>query len=638
MSQTATVPHSLLSATIEHLQHFAPFDRMAQEHLTYLVSHLHLGYYPKDAIILTPEQGVAQRFYVIKQGSVVGEQVDEGRGDEEGVNWQLVQGECFPLGALLAVRPVVSVYRAVEDTFCYEFRAEHFAELIRLSPAFSDFCTRRIANLLEQSTLVIQAQYSQKSNARQSLSTALSTLIRRQPVTCQPETSIHEALRTMQEQRIGSIAITDKHGKPAGMFTLADLLDKVALARADISQPIGTVMSTDLVTLAPQAFACEAAMAMARHGVHHVLIVDRLKLVGVISEKDLFALQRIGLTEISVAIHNATTIAALVPIGQDIRQLAHNLLAQGVSAEQLTQFIATLNDLLTQRIIALECGEAGLEGLEFCWLSLGSEGRYEQTLNTDQDNGIIFQVPPGGQAGQIRAALLPMAGRVNLALADCGFPLCKGNIMAGNPQWCLSLDEWDAKFAAWIQRGDAPVLLQATICFDFRPLYGATALAQELRARLHQKIRDNRMFLRHMVMNALENRPPLGVIRDFVVSDAEELPHSMDLKFNGITPFVDAARIYSLTAGLSETNTPRRLRGVCEQWRMEQKLIDAWIDAFFYIQLLRLRVHHQQREQGRPLSNRVDPDTLNDLDRRILKEAFRQARKLQALLERDFQF
>jgi len=637
MSQPPPVPESLLSATIEHLQRDAPFDRMEQEPLTYLVSHLRLGYYPKDAIILTPAHGVAQSFYVIKQGTVVGEQVDEGRADE-GANWQLVQGECFPLGALLAARPVASVYRAVEDTFCYELPVEHFTELIRRSLPFRDFCTRRIANLLEQSTLVIQAQYSQKSNAQQSLRSALSTLIRRQPVTCRPETSIHDALQAMQEHRIGSIAIVDEHGGPAGMFTLADLLAKVALTRADISRPIGSFMSTDLVTLPPQAFAHEAAMEMARRGVHHVLIVDNRQLVGVISEKDLFSLQRLGLTEISAAIHNATASAALVPISEDIRQLAHNLLAQGVAAEQLTQFIATLNDLLTQRVIALACREAGLEGLEFCWLSLGSEGRQEQTLNTDQDNGIIFRVPTGGEAEQVRAALLPMAGRVNQALAECGFPLCKGNIMAGNPQWCLSLDEWDARFAAWVQRGDAPVLLQATIFFDFRPLYGVTDLARELRTRLHQKIRENRLFLRNMVMNALGNRPPLGVIRDFVVSDADELPHSMDLKCNGITPFVDAARIYSLAAGLAETNTLRRLRGIGEQWHMEQKQINAWIDAFFFIQLLRLRVHHEQREQGRPLSNRVDPDTLNDLDRRILKEAFRQARKLQALLERDFQF
>jgi CBS domain-containing protein len=313
------------------------------------------------------------------------------------------------------------------------------------------------------------------------------------------------------------------------------------------------------------------------------------------------------------------------------------MLAQGVGAEQLTQIISTLNDLLTNRIIELELIRANAETtwleLDFCWLALGSEGRFEQTLNTDQDNGIIFALPPGKSADEIRQVLLPVAQRINHALDACGFPLCKGNVMASNPQWCLSLEEWMDTFADWIHRGDAPVLLNSTIFFDFRPLFGKHELAHELRDRLNARIKDNRLFLKHMVQNALGNRPPLGLLRDFVVDGG-----TLDLKLNGIAPFVDAARIFALAAGSDETATIRRLRAACEAWHMEAAEVEGWIEAFLFIQLLRLRLQHEQSQAGATLSNRVNPDKLNSLDRRILKEAFRQARKLQALLEKYFTF
>jgi CBS domain-containing protein len=631
-------PSSLIIATIDHLCRFAPFDRMEREHLLWLARRISLGYYAKGEVVASPEQGVASRFLVIKQGVVQGEQ-DVVRAQEDAAWLELHEGECFPLGALLSKRGVTSTYRARQDVFCYELAAADFHELIHLSPPFQDFCTRRIASLLEQSKQIIQAQYAQSSSDQQSLSSPLSAIIRRDPVTCAPETPVRQALETMHALGIGSMVAVDGAQKPIGIFTLHDVLNRVVLAQLDLDQPISAVMSSSLTVLPPQAFAYEAALEMAKHGFRHVLVTQNGKLVGVVSEKDLFTLQRVGLRQISAAVRGANDISALQYAAADIRQLAHNMMAQGVAAEQLTQFISTLNDLLTVRIIELECAAAGMSDSAmchtgFCWIALGSEGRYEQTLNTDQDNGIIFLAPEGMAAEEVRAQLLPIARRINAALDACGFPLCKGDIMASNPQWCLSLDEWKERFSGWIRHGDAPVLRNATIFFDFRSLFGKRELAEELRVWLHATIKENRLFLKHMAVNALINQPPLGLVRDFVVGEA----HTLDLKLNGITPFVDAARIFSLYAGVAETSTIRRLRASGAQWQIAPATLDAWIDAFLFIQLLRLRIQHEQDQRGVALSNRIDPDSLNDLDRRILKEAFRQARKLQAALEKYFPF
>ncbi|MBA4381246.1 MAG: prohead protease [Sideroxydans sp.] len=616
----------------------APFDRMELGHVLWMLERMHLGYYAEGEVIVSPDQGVVDRLFVIKQGVVHGEQNVAKASDAD--TWlELMEGECFPLGALLANRSVASTYRAGTDIFCYELPAAAFSELIGMSAAFRDFCTRRIANLLEHSKQVIQAQYSQSSVEQQSLASPLSAIIRRAPITCTPDVTVRSVLTIMKEQRIGSMVAADGEGRPLGIVTLHDVLDRIAIPQIDLDQPVINVMSTQLSSLPPQALAHEAALLMAKQGFRHVLIVENERLVGLVSEKDLFALQRVGLRQIGASIRHAETVEGLRQGAADIRHMARNMMAQGVAPEQLTQFISTFNDLIAERIVELECKASGITGTPLhdglCWLALGSEGRFEQTLNTDQDNALIFKVPDGMTADQVREKLLPIARRINETLDQCGFPLCKGEIMASNPKWCLSLEEWKRAFSAWISGGSPEALLHASIFFDFRPLYGQFDLAQDLRGWLGRVASDNSRFLHMMAENALRNRPPLGVVRDFVVGKENKI----DLKLNGITPFVDAARIFSLASGVTDTNTIQRLRLSAEKMRIDNTEIDAWIDALLFIQVLRMRRHDEASAQGvddQALDNLIDPEKLNELDRRILKEAFRQARKLQARLAMEY--
>ncbi len=623
--------NALIAATAEHLRRFAPFDRMAAEHLSWLAERLRLGYYAKDETVLAPEQGEVRTFYIIKQGVIRGER--EGQGA-----WlELHEGECFPIGALLSRRPAISHFRAQTDVFCYELDARDFHALLELSPPFHAFCTLRLADLLAQSQRRTQARYLSAATEQQSLESTLGSLVRRPPVTCRPDTPLRESLEIMRAQGIGSIVVVSPDGTPEGIFTVRDLIGRVILPATPLETPMREVMSPQPVALASTAHAFEAALAMARHGFRHVLVADQGRLVGVVSEKDLFSLQRIGVTQISSAIRAANELGQLQQAAADIRQLGHNMMAQGVGAEQLTLLLSTLNDLLTQRVIELECAEAELCRERFCWLAFGSEGRLEQTLATDQDNGIIFSLAPGESADAVRARLVPLAERINRALDACGFPLCRGQIMAMNPKWCLALEEWKALFARWIDAGDPESLLNASIFFDFRPLHGQAALAEQLRQWLSTKAAANPRFLHQMVTNALRNRPPLGLVRDFVTDSGGAHADTLDLKLNGATPFVDAARVFALATGANATGTAQRLRQAGPKLNIPPAEIEAWVSAFFFIQLLRLRRQHEESEAGQPLDNRINPDRLNDLDRRILKEAFRQARKIQARLALDYQ-
>lgn len=614
----------------------APFDRMERAHLSWMMERMVLAYYAKGEVLASPQMGKAKNFFIIKQGTVHGVRVATGNQDAV---LELHEGECFPVGALLGARAVTSEYRASEDVFCFELGAEDFRELVERSLVFKDFCTRRISALFEQSRQAMQAQFSHASAEQQTFASPLSAVIRHKTVTCLPDTPLRNVLQTMWDAHLGSMVVADPSGKPLGIFTLRDLLERVALPELSIDQPVSKVMSGEPLALPPEAPVYEAALLMAKRGFRHVLVAEPDgTLRGILSERDLFSLQRVGLRQISSAIRQADSVAMLTDLSKDIRLLTHNMMAQGVAAEQLTQLISTLNDLLTARIIELELRASGLHPPDagqtvLCWLALGSEGRLEQTFYTDQDNGIIFTVPDGETVDSMRAALLPVARRVNEALASCGFPLCKGGIMASNPKWCLSVDEWLDTFFAWIDHGSPEDLLNASIFFDFRPLYGNTRLSDQLRSWLNKKIAANPRFLHQMAANALLNRPPLGVLRDFVLGQQRTL----DIKLNGATPFVDAARIFSLASGSSETNTVQRLRDIAVPLHIDRKEVEGWIDAFYFLQMMRLHHQYECIAQGREMDNQIDPERLNLLDRRILKEAFRQARKMQSRLAMDHQ-
>jgi CBS domain-containing protein len=622
-----------INATMDHLRHYAPFDQMEQEHLMWLAQRLTLVQYDQGEIILSSVQGVAQNLFIIKQGVVKGERKIMIAQHEETALLELNEGECFPLGALRSRRPVNSVYRAREKAVCYRLSANDFLALTHTSAAFNDFCTRRLSYLLEQSRHSIQAHYTQSASEQQSISNQLSTIVKRKPISCAPGTPLRQVLETMDKYGIGSMVAVDEQQRPVGIFTLHDVLSRVTLPGLDLEQPLSAVMTPNPYTMSPHALSGDAALIMAKHGFRHILIAENGQLKGMISEKDLFTLQRIGMHQISGTIRHAENLETLKESARDIQQLSCNMMAQGVAAEQLIRIISTLNDLLTTRIIELELNNSPVKYIDFCWLALGSEGRFEQTMNTEQNNALIFNIKEGTGTNVRQEVILPFAKRVNLALAECGFPLSSDDLMASNPRWCLTLDEWKASFANWIDHSDPYALRYASPFFDFRPQYGAEQLAIELRDWLREEFRNNKRFLRQMAANALHTSPPLGLVRDFVTGHE----NTLDLKQSGIMPFVDAARTLSLSNGISQTNTVKRLRELSESKIIPRQDADAWIESFLFIQLLRLRLHHQQCEKDMPLTNMTDPDSLNHLDRRILKEAFRQARKLQNKLKLDYQ-
>ena len=630
MNQLKTPP-LVFEAVRDFLAKHAPYSQMREDALAFLIPRLKLAYFPKDSVIVD-RSAEFPPLHIIQSGNVASVTA----GLDTMPDRVLQPGDCFPVGSLTAGGQPTRSYRATNDVFAYLLDVDDFQKLRALSPEFAAYCTEAVTVLAQQSLAELQRHYSQVASDQHSLTRPLAQLIPTEPVTCLATTSLRDALMQMKEHAVRSIIVVDEASAPVGVFTLNDLRDRVVLQGLPLETPVSRVMTPDPITLPAEATAAEAIQSMAAGGFHQMIVTSHGKVLGTIFEHDLFALQRVSLRQIHHSIRSARSIKALVHVAGDIRNLARNLLAQGVSAEALTRTIAALNDALTREVINRVLQDHDLEGLKWCWLSLGSEGRGEQTLATDQDNALIFVAPPeAAEVLRARHELVTFAREVNEALDQLGFPLCKGNIMASNPQWCLNEAEWRDQFTAWISEPTPERLLNANIFFDFRPLYGEAILAERLREWLLARTQDNKLFLRLMVANALQTEPPLGLIRAFQVSDKPGIEGTLDLKMHGARIFVDAARVFALASGSNLTGTADRLRRAGEEVKADPRHVEATVEAFHYLQVMRLRA----QESPHPANpNRVDPYALNEVNQRMLKEAFRQARKLQQRLKETFSF
>lgn len=573
---------------------------------------------------------------VIRQGrvSVRNSSMEHGAGELLG------PGMLLPLDLALPVRESVEIYSAAEDCVCWSLAPAGIAALLA-EPAVLRWAIAQCWRLHERIMQDIASDIESNRIAVQIKFQPLSSLIKQSPLTVDVSDSVNQAIALMTQHRIGSVIVTEA-GRVAGILTESDTLRRVLAPGLDPAQAVGTVMTPAPVCLPMTSSVAEAALEMTSRSIRHMPVVsEEGALVGVISERDLFVLQRTGFGHLEAPIERANSIAALRTAVDSIRTTCSGLFRYGMSAEQITTLVSALNDRVLVQLIRIVGAPKLHDGQEvrYCWLAFGSEGRQEQTFSTDQDNGIIFVPSPGADAAAVEAlrnVLLQFASEVNVGLDACGFPLCEGDIMARNPKWCLTLDEWKSRFATWICEPDPQALLHASIFFDLRPLCGEAALAETLRDHLFALCREYPVFLHLMAKNALETTVPLGVLSRFS-TDGGKFGGTIDLKKRAARLFVDIGRIFSLAHGVRATNTAQRLLLGGTRAKRKPEAIEADVAAFHFVQTIRIRGQLNRSAGSHDDPNRINPYALNEIDQRVLIEALRQVKLLQARLRIDYQ-
>jgi len=463
---------------------------------------------------------------------------------------------------------------------------------------------------------------------------SLRALVRRDLLVVRPDSTIRDTLFALNQADVQAGIVADDPNTSLGVVTLHDLVEAITLKKASLDDPTFTFMTAAPVALPVDSSVHRARVTLTRGRLSHLVLVEQDgQLFNLLLPEDLPGFREGGAEALVERINLADNVDSMAEAASAVRRRGHELFANGMGIEALCKWMSGLNDLISIRVIELVADEFDLPPVSWCWMVFGSEGRLEQAFASDQDNGLIFQPDNEADTNAVRNALLPFAQAVNRALDLCGFMLCPGDIMAGNPHWCMSVEEWRRRFGSWLDQPDPEALLNASIFFDFRPLYGQDDLVDELHQWLLPLPAQRPRFLRGMTEQALGCAPSLGWFGNFRYDGGKRYPRTIDLKMRGTRPFVDAGRIWALQHGVWTTNTVERLRAVGQATNRQTSDTAASIEAFDFVQ--RLRIQRQLAGGSYDEINRVDPSDLTAPQRMMLKEAFKQAKLLQLRLSQE---
>jgi len=446
------------------------------------------------------------------------------------------------------------------------------------------------------------------------LAVPVKHLIKRAPLSVDPGVSVAQAAQAMQAARVGSILIGSE---PPGIVTDRDLRARVLAAGLGPDTAVIQVLSRPLVTIDSGAPALAALRLMLEQNIHHLVVTGEGKIVGVISATDLLLLQGQSPLYLRGIIERGGESLAAVNYAQEIGNLVHTLDQSGLAATHISQLVSSLNDALVKRFVAGAVERIGPAPTPFAWIVFGSEGRLEQTLLTDQDNGLVFQ----DDSAIAREYFTALAKQVVDALIKTGFPPCAGGFMA--TQWCKPLAAWQELFSDWIRLPKPQALLDAAIFFDFRPVAGTLGL--EPLEEVVTAAKSERLFLSHLARGALDFYPPLGFFNRLRSDNG-----NIDLKKGAIAPIVGLARVAALAAGSRERSTLERLE-VAKASGLVLSAGDATVlaELFPYLFQLRLRAQLAALAAKTPVGHNVSLKDLSALERRHLKEALITIKQIQ---------
>lgn len=622
---------------------FAPFRLMNEVQLLALCQQAEVIYQEKGELVFSQGEAAHACFYCIKEGAI---QLLRQEGAEELLVDVCDEGDLFGLRPLLADQPYGLEARAAENTLLYGFKIQQFkaimAEDARVSLYLAQYFAAGVHLPYEQAYRNAWFFHpAQKEGTHLAEVQQLNPV--RTPVTCSPAATIREAAGRMQQEQVSSILILNAEDLPRGIITDKDLRNQVATGAIPLDASVQRLMSSPVRCIPPGLSVVELQLFMIRHQVHHLAITldgtDQSPLIGVLTEHDLLVAQANNPAAMVRKIKHSYSLEGLRDIREKAEDLLSKYLEQKVAISYISEVMSQINDMLIQRVIYLEQEKMDRSGYrrpvaDFCWLGLGSAGRAEQLLRTDQDSALVFADVPLEQLEDTRQYFLSLARRVTISLEACGFAFCPSDMMASNPAWCLSLQEWKVQFHNWMMSPTPASILMATIFFDFRLVYGAAPLADTLTSFIFQHIDQRTPFLHFLARDAVQNPPPLSFFRQFLVEKNGAHKDTFDIKARAMLPLADAARLLVLATKMDNpTNTVQRFLYLARQEPENADLYVQAAEAYELLMGLRARFGLQQRDSGRF----VPPAALSKMQRLQLRNCFQPIRALQSLLSTRYQ-
>jgi CBS domain-containing protein len=590
-----------------------PFDALEPEQLEQVAAACTIEFVPAGQTILAQSGAPATEARVVRRGAV--ELIDRGR-----VLDLLGEGEMFGHTSLLASDPMAFTIRAHEDTLCYVIPADVLRPVLA-QPSGLRYVVRSVGGRFE-----LRARDGAGYAAFDPASRSVGELVRAPLVVCEPGTPVQEAARRMAETGSSSVLV-QLPGDGVGIVTDRDLRTRVVAAGAAPSTPLSEVMSAPARAVTADRTGADVLLEMLDHGVRHFPVVDaHRRLIGVISDTDLMAVETRTPFHLRAAIARADDVGALVRATQALPATVIALHGAHVAPDVISRVITTVHDALTRRLIQLAEDTLGPAPAPFTWIALGSFARREAYPSSDQDSALVWA---GEDSPETGAWLRRLAERVVAGLEACGIPACPQGALASRPLFARSLARWEQVTRSWLDDPDQEkALILVSVVVDGRPVWGADVAGSRLED-VFATARERPRLLRLMQRFALAHRPPTGFFRDFVVEHDGAHKGQLDIKRGGLLPVVDLARVAAMAAGVAGATTLQRLEAAAAAGTLDAGDVAVLHDAFELFSELRMEHQVAELRAGERPDDHIDVTQLTRLTRSYLKEALRAVARIQ---------
>jgi len=464
------------------------------------------------------------------------------------------------------------------------------------------------------------------------------TSFMKEHIKCNMNQSIYDAAILMNRKNQDAILVTKDDRNYIGIITDSDLRNRVVAGEYPFTNPVYEIMSSPLITIPDQALLYEAILLVEEKKISHLAVSGKSgDIVGIFSNEDLIEVQRNSISYLIKEIKNVRTVENLKNIHQKVPGLVKILLDSGARIQNITHLISTITDAITERVIEFAVEEMGAPPVRFAFLVLGSEGRREQTMVTDQDNAIIYEDVSYDKISEINKYFLYFGQKINLWLDRIGYNYCRGDIMAGNPQWCQPVSKWKDYFSNWIKNETRDSSLGISIFFDFRTVYGDHQFAEQLRSHIDKISYDKPDFYQRMAQDTLKYKLPLNIFKSASVDSPGAKPETMDLK-TGIMPVTDFARIYSLYHRIIETNTILRIEKIFQKGEINKSEYDEITHAYDFLMGLRFKIQLASILNNEIPKNIISSQDLTEIERSMTRNIFSRISGFQTKLTNDLKW
>lgn len=621
--------NTIAERILDFLKNFPPFEYLSHEQLHTIAKQVKVLYLEKSKHLFQQGDALHESFYIVKDGAI-GIYHDTTLVDE------CDEGDIFGLRALIRNDNYVSDATAIEESIVYSISSILLEDIIINNTAANQFLIASFATntrnpyAKEDKGFLFANETILKPNAS-GFTEVQSAQFSKHPITCQTQTIVKDASLIMSTNNVGSIVITENK-QPIGIITDKDLRNKIATGHHTISEKVESIMSAPVITFPPSITVAEAQIAMLRHGISHLCITKdgtiHSELIGILSEHDIIVIHGNNPSVLIKEIKRAHTAEQLRQIREKAQLLLKNYIEQEIPITFISNIISEINEAITRRIIDLSLAEMDqTPPTSFAWLAIGSQGRKEQLLLTDQDNAMVYE--DVNDDAVAKSYFISLSKRINEKLNTVGFELCPAQMMASNSKWCLSVTQWKSQFKNWITTPDEDKIMLCNIFFDYDIVYGNKSLVDAMSDSIFSAIEAYEIFLNFLGRNALKNPPPLSFFRNFLVEDSGEHKDHFDIKARAIMPLVDAARVLILSKNIKDiNNTIARYKKLASLEPQNEDLYESCIHAFRIL----LRFRTQQGLQHKDSGRFVDVDRLSKADRLKLKGCFKPIKNIQELI------